>query len=484
MERVDATGWLGRWWDERAGMVQYPSTVGSPTNPYQRPGVHLVRESAAYAVALLERNGPGDVARAERVLENVLAHQIDAPGTVAHGTWRRAPIEPWPGPDAREWIDYDPNWREFVGTAFALALGHASRLSPPLVAELERALRRACEGTLARAVAPEYTNIALMSAFLLDWVGERLGERGWCEAGETLGLAVADGYDAVGAFPEHNSPTYYGIDLYGLALWRARSPSRRLRARGAELEAAFWRDFVRFYHAGLRNLCGPYSRAYGMDMTGYVATLGGWIAPHVAAAAAPLPPLGDAVPHAHDLFELPLIAALGSRAPADVVGGLRTFGGPREVEQRIDARRTATARLHEEIMWGGEHTGGRYVHWQHNPATLHWRRPDGRVGWIRLASNAPVDATADARGLAVTVHTGLRGLREAALDVWFECGVPSLGEGGRAGRLVLPGLELHVTADTRAPLQVDSGDAHAGFGYRFAPGNAPERLHVRIEPAV
>jgi hypothetical protein len=194
-----ATEWLDRWWDEAAGMVGYPSTEGSPTNPYQQPGVHQVRESAVYAAALLERGAPGDGERAGRALEAVLAHQIDAPGSVTHGTWRRAPIEPVPGPEPREWIDYDPNWREFVGAAFVLALRHEARLAPGTVRAMERALRLAAEGTLDRAVPAEYTNIALLSAFLLDWAGDRLGEGAWRKEGEALGAAVADAYDVAGA---------------------------------------------------------------------------------------------------------------------------------------------------------------------------------------------------------------------------------------------------------------------------------------------
>lgn len=477
--------WLDRWWDEAAALVRYPSTRGSPGNPYQRPGVHLVRESAVYAVALLERGTPEASGRAARALEAVLAHQLDAPGSVVHGTFRRAPGEPVPGPAPREWIDYDPNWREFVGSALVLALAHDSRLPSALVARVETALRRAAEGALARDVPAEYTNIALMSAFLLDWVGDRLGEPAWRRAGEALGHAVADAYEASGAFPEHNSPTYYGIDLYGLALWRARARSPRLRARGAALEAAFWRDLVRFYHAGLRNLCGPYTRAYGMDMTRHVAGLGCWIAPLVPASSAPLPGLGDAVPHAHDFFELPLVAALGSPAPEDARRHLEAFRGARAVEQRIPggAGRVATARLRETCMWGGEHTGGRVVHWQHHPATLHWRAPDGGAAWLRVVTNAPVDAVADDAGLGVTVHTGLPWLREAEVRVGLEVWPPPEPTTPASARWSLPGLSLGVRSEPAVAWRPErlSRDAPPGVAHAFAPGGAPARLHLRLD---
>jgi hypothetical protein len=475
-----ATSWLERCFDPELGLVRYPSRQGSPTHPYEQPGVHVVRETATLAVALLRRAAPGDAACAESALRAVLAHQIDAPGSPAHGTFRRSPREPVPGPAPREWIDYDPNWREFVGSAFALALAHDRRLSADCVARLEAALRRAVRGSLDRGVAAEYTNVALMSAFLLDFAGERLGESAWRRAGEELAGAVAAGYRRSGAFPEHNSPTYYGTDLYGLALWRARAPSERLRALGAELEAALWRDLARFYHGGLRNLCGPYTRAYGMDMGRYVAGLGCWIAPVVEPAAAPLPPLGDDVEHGHDFAELVFVGELGTRPPEDVLPHLRAFRGERRVEQRISESppRVATAWLGERAMWGGEASGGRTIHWQHHPATLHWRRPDGELGWMKLATTAPADAAADTEGLTVTVHTGLRWLRAAEVPVWLELShEPDAPLEIRDGAVwALPGLTLRLAVSPSPPFRREG----RRIGLVFAPGGAPRALDLRL----
>jgi hypothetical protein len=464
--------WMDEFWDEDAGLLGYPSTRGSRTNPYQQPGVAVVRETATYAVALLERDEPGDRARAERALGALLAHQIDEPGTVAHGTWRRSPAEPEPGPEPREWIDYDPNWREFVGTALALALGREGRLPQATVHQIEGALRIAVVGTLARAVPPDYTNIALMSAFLLDWCGERLGEPGWRRRGEELARAVWSGYREAGAFPEHNSPTYYGIDFYGLALWRERAPSARLREWGAELEEELWRDCASFYHAGLRNLCGPYTRAYGMDMTRYVASVGTWIAAVVPPDAAPLPELGPEVAHAHDLCELVFVGLLGARVPEDARAHLLGFRGARSVEQTISAqpRRVATARLREDAMWGGEQSGGRIIHWQHHPATMHWRRADASVGWLRVSSNAPVDAVAEDEGLSVSVHTGLAWLREAAVSVWLEFGPEGWCEEA----------EARVDIDL-GPASLMAATARDGrLGWAFPAGDAPARVDFRL----
>jgi hypothetical protein len=482
----DITNWLEARFDPSASLLRHPGRRASGSNPYQQPGVHVVRDTATFAVALLRRGRPGDAARAESALGAVLSHQVDQPGSPAHGTFRRSPREPLPGAAPREWIDYDPNWREFVGSAFALALRYEKKLSADCVRRLEHALRLAVTGTLTRNVSPEYTNVALMSAFLRDFAGERLGEDAWRRSAEELAEAVALGYRRSGAFPEHNSPTYYGTDLYGLALWRARAPSPRLRALGAELEAALWRDLARFYHAGLRNLCGPYTRAYGMDMTRYVAGLGCWIAPLLEPGAAPpLPPLGDDVEHAHDFAELVWVSELGTRPPDDVLPHLRAFQGARGVTQQItdSPRRVATARLCERAMWGGEETDRRIIHWQHHPATLHWQRPDGDVGWLKLVTTAPVDASADAHGLEITVHTGLAWLREAQVPVWLELShAPEAPLALRDGVVwTLPGLTLRLRCSLPTAPSSSHPPQDRRVGFVFEPGQAPQQIHLELE---
>lgn len=482
--------WMTDFCDRGSGLLGYPSEAGSPSNPYQQPGVPLVRETASFAAGLLMRDLEGDRELAARSLRAVLAHQIDRPGSVVHGTFRRSPIEPEPGDEPREWIDYDPNWREFIGSTFALILGgYEERLPEELVREIDHALRLAVEGTRARRVSAEYTNIALMCAFLLDWTGKRLAEPVWRDEAVALAEAVRSGYLATGAFPEHNSPTYYGIDLYGLALWRARAPSERLRVWGAELEAALWRDLARFHHAGLGNQCGPYTRAYGMDMRRYVASLGLWIAAAIPDHDAPLPGCGPAVDHAHDFCKAPLVDELGSQPPPEVCEALMTFQGERVVEQVItDApRRTATAWLSDDLMLGGEYTSGRFIHWQHHPATVHWRRPDGQIGWIRLVTPAPVDAVATPGQLTITVHCGQRWLRGAEVAIWLEVetGDSQLAIDVSSSVWHLPGIALRVEVGPDAGLpEIRPGDAGPPrVGWVFTPGTAPRQLHLSLDVA-
>lgn len=347
--------WADRWWDEERGLLWNPP--GS-FDDYGLEGqtVHMVPQTAWYAVGCLMR---GDRDRALRITEELRALQYDEPGSVIDGTFARFAETPKPGPDAVEWIDYDPNWRQFIGTTFSLMQLHFDL-------ELREPIERAISGEPRDRVSPRYSNIALMKA--------------WLERDEELAREVARLFEEHGAFGEYNSPTYYGIDLYALALWRKHPPTERFKTWGDAMRDDLWRDIARWYHPGLRNLCGPYSRAYGMDMSSYVALFGLWLPDQV------VPDITQPFEHSHDLTMAPVIELLDDR-PAT----LATETGL--VSQRIDEDRVAMGWLGDDVMLGGE-SGGKYrAIGQYHPATAHWRG-----GWARIRSPYSVNATVHVAG--------------------------------------------------------------------------------------
>ena len=423
--------WMEPFWDESAGLLR-----DSGDTKLTASG-HTVRGSAWYAFGLLLRNAAGDAARAARVIAAVLDWQFDASGRPFHGTFYRAPEEPYPPADCVIWRDYDPNWREFIITALALALlEYPERLPAALTARLDTAVRKAVAGALARGLSASYTNIALMYAYMLCFAGKRFAEPGWVAEGERMGREVYLAFKQHDSFAEYNSPTYYGVDLYALALWRSYPALSPLLAQwGAEMEALLWRDIARYYHAGLRNLAGPYDRSYGMDMRRYIAVVGLWMRLVLDESQAPLPALdrhtassrergrasgGEPLAprpfeHEHDLGFFPLIAFLGTVVPGDALAHLRQFHGERLVEHLIAAapRRVATAWLDTDRMLGAEFTSlqppaSKQLH----PATLHWRIDERTTGWARMRYINPVDATASRNRLAITT-TG-----EIAFDIF------------------------------------------------------------------
>ncbi len=475
---------MDRDWDPERGLLWAMPDVVEPWGNEHEP-YHIVRESAWYALGLLMRDRDGDTGRAVQALEAILPLQFDEPGKVYHGTFYRAPEEPHPPEPAVEWKHYDPNWREFIITTISVVLSeYGGRLPRPLVAQIDVAIRKAVEGALARPLRPGYTNIALMDAQMLAWAGGRLGERAWVEAGEAMGREVYRLFKVHDAFEEYNSPTYYGPDIYALGLWQAYCPSQQLRQMGAEMEALLWRDIARFYHAGLRNVAGPYDRAYGMDMRRYVALLGEWIWLITGREGAPFPDVNPAAygrrrrfAHAGDFCFGPLVAILGPRVPAEVIPHLLAFQGERSVARVVgdSPRRTVTAWLGERVMIGAEHTSLCDIgQSQFHPATIHWQAGglparQLRVGWIRLLYTGPVDAVAGPHRLEVTGSGPLAFLIEAPCI---------LADLVKPEHWRLPWLEVQVRAS--APGVVEAAGEQVLV--RYAPqGEAGQQVRVTLD---
>ncbi len=397
--------WADKFWDESAGLLWSPGNIADLERVNQSGG-HTVRDSAWYALGLLLRNGPGDSERAVRVLDVILGRQFNEPDKPYHGTFNRALEEAHPPTPALEWTHYDPNWREFIMTTIAIILiEYEQRLPQALVQKIDVAFARAVEGAQARGLTARYTNIALMNAFMLWFAGTRLGQPQWAADGEKMASDIYRLFKDNDTFEEYNSPTYYGVDLYALALWRAYAGSPLLRKLGKEMEGLLWTDIARYYHAGLRNIAGPYDRSYGMDMRRYVAVVGEWIWLVTGKKQAPLPDLSQPFAHAHDLLFAPAAAILGAKVPRAARQHFIGFQWARRVSRIISNQpeRIATAWVGDRVMIGAEKSGGsKKPGAQFHPATIHWRIGTDDVGWLRLLPNQPVDCNARPNMLEIT----------------------------------------------------------------------------------
>ncbi|MEZ4836535.1 MAG: hypothetical protein R2873_31850 [Caldilineaceae bacterium] len=487
--------WTDQYWDPANALLALDSEdLAGPVH-------HSVRNSSWYALGLLMRSedgkDDGDFERAVRTFHAVLDYQFDEPGTPYHGTWYRSPQEDHPPADAIVWRHYDPNWRQFIGTTLMLALEEfGDRLPADLIARMGRAIDLAIEGEPPDRCAPHYTNIALMKAALMTWAGKRYDRPDWFAEGERFGQAAYDVFAAHGTFHEYNSPTYYGVNFYALALWRHYATSDQLAAQGTEMEAALWRDVAAFYHAGLGNVAGPYSRTYGMDMRKYGALLGMsvWLA--VGRELAPFPREDGMFAHGHDFTFGPPLALVGTEVPADALQHLRSFQGERTIERRLPTEhdRVATAWIGDSVLLGAESLRLKsdipgvlpnLDSPQYHPVTVHWALPDGDVGWIRLRNRGPVEARAE-EGQITIVCPWLAAAEERygdhhrtyvfeiALDTshTFSC---------HADHWDLPGLVIRVNSNLPSPhTTIDEGIVY--ITYTLPPDQTEARFELSAVP--
>jgi hypothetical protein len=180
-----------------------------------------------------------------------------------------------------------------------------------------------------------------------------------------------------------------------------------------------------------------------MDMRKYVSVTGLWLRMVLGAELAPFPPLEEPLEHANDLIFAPLAVSLGAMIPADAMSIFRNFQGEHLVTQELPGNRVATAWLGQNVMLGGEFTGltrdAGSPRSQFHPATVHWRMPNGDVGWIKLIECPRVDVRAEKDKLSITSVAG---------NLRFRVHSPSANkEHLKRDRWQLPGLNVTLQTD-------------------------------------
>ena len=448
-----ALQWGDATYDPQAGLCRGPESIRTDGVASEAPAGHarlgeyfMVRDSVWYSVGLLLRDKAGDRDRAAQIIRAALKAQYREPGKPYDGTFRRTPNEPEPGDHGVMWRAYDPNWREFIGTTFAeILIEYPDRIPADLGKEMLESINYAIAGEIKeKRLVPSYTNISVMYGFLWQYAAVKGNHPEWVEPSTKWQEDTYKLYKEHDAFWEYNSPTYAGADLFGLALWRDYGFTPRTRQIGAEMEAGLWTAMADLYSANLRNISGPYDRSYGMDMQSYVSVSGLWLRTVLDADKAPLvgfdhPP----VDHVSDLWFTPAIVVLDTKIPANAMKSFHALQAEHEVRRPIQDQRIATAWIGKNVIYGGEitgHTRGVDGASQFHPATAQWQIPGGKIGWMQLTRCPFIDATADRKGLAITVEKG---------DVAFRLFAPGAETGAvKANLWTLPGLNVAIEADS------------------------------------
>ncbi|MBQ2463151.1 MAG: hypothetical protein II504_12010 [Clostridia bacterium] len=421
--------------------------------------VHENRASLYYALGILMTGQKDCIATAEALCHAVIDLQIDAPAEIFHGAYLH-PGQKMPregvldyqrlGTYGRYYLDcfyerladtfrlnlnsdpelvpyceqidqllikaaldvhpmvyatYEPCSREFLPMCFAMLLEYfENELSPGLVHRMERSAEMAVEGAIIRSrtdFSPMNTNIQCMHVFVTDYFGKRLGHPEYCRYALEYARSMYTAYRMHHAAAEFNSPTYCGVDLATLGFWRRYGSCHELQCIGAELEKGIWQDMMAFYNPAMRNFCGPYSRAYEMDMslhTHFHALF------YLALGEARFPDH----PYSHESDSNPLLVLGSVCIPEDAQEAVfapkpdtvirRQF---RELSERgdpehNDALCTATAWISPRLM-AGALSGSENPSYQLHPLVVFWRHGQS-LGTIKLLRCLP-------NGRMIHLHT-------------------------------------------------------------------------------
>ncbi len=334
------------------------------------------RNMTRLAQALLFRNKPDDKENASKILKWILKNQHTDEKSENFGMWKTSPA------DDR----LDKNWREFIGCDLILIYqNYKHLLSAQLLADIKSGLIRAAKGALKRDVGADYTNISVMSAFLMDFTGNEFKIEELKKGGFRKAVDIYNLYNRHQTFSEYNSPTYYGVTLIGLAFWRELG-SEKIKKMGIELEDSMWHEIASNYHPVLKNMVGPYFRGYGMDMKKYVAITGIWIALALDnEKIAPLP-RGKGAKEG-EMSNISPILHLGLNIPRPALLQLQEFYSGQLIDRLIpgklagDTLKRVTAVVNSTWMMGG--LWGNQRNWnQIKSGTIHWNNANNETEWV------------------------------------------------------------------------------------------------------
>jgi len=202
-----------------------------------------------------------------------------------YGDYQIYPEEPTVGTEQYQpsiYNTWDPNWRGFIGTTLVVMLEEFPNLIPEDVQEyMIESLFNTTIGDNYRVggvdddnLYPAYSNPSIMRAFVSGWVGRRTNDSNMTIAGETYAKEVIDLFTRDNTLSEFNSGTYAGVSLFALTLWAKYIPEDSLMGQyGPDMIRHTWTSLGELYNANLKNVAGPWDRAYGFDMNRYLSIL-------------------------------------------------------------------------------------------------------------------------------------------------------------------------------------------------------------------
>jgi len=227
------------------------------------PLVHPTYPSLLYALALLDSGLPDYTERAYDVMRKVISLQDQNPAHHTYGIWSWFYEEPLAKMSPPDW-----NWADFCGKQLVqIEFRHGERLPMELRELTRQAVFCACDAIIKRDVGPNYTNIALMGAFVTLIAGETYAQPDFAVYGLRKLEKLHAFTNQLGTFHEFNSPTYTVIAITELSKIYTMTASAQAKALAEELLDGAWRMVAEHFHPATKQWSGPHSRSYSTLLT-------------------------------------------------------------------------------------------------------------------------------------------------------------------------------------------------------------------------
>ncbi|EXL65123.1 hypothetical protein FOPG_18637 [Fusarium oxysporum f. sp. conglutinans race 2 54008] len=225
----------------------------------------------------------------------------------------------------------------------------------------------------------------------------------------------------------------------------------------------------------MRNLAGPWDRAYTFDMTKSLGILSHFLAPIIGRKEAGVWQYPEVMSHARDWAWAPLIAVHSefhnSLLSDDLKESLKTFDGERTYNGKayyppydLDTRNITTW-LSESLMIGAQSYRTRSANGpsnnkaQFHPAVAHWAYGDDNIGWLSLRpTEAHVLMEVSPKKLKVTYPEG------TSSSVFTFVASPSLAKRDVQSWADIQGISISVSGNANPVPKVTFAGRYGGSG--------------------
>jgi rhamnogalacturonyl hydrolase YesR len=225
---------------------------------------HHVRGSFEYALALLDLDDAQYRQQAFDIIEKTISLQDADTTSKSCGVWPYFEEEPLA--TKKSPIDY--NWADFNAvTLLDIYTGHKDKLPPALSKKIEEAIVLAAKSIQKRNIGPDYTNIAIMGAYVTYFVSH-LFDIPDMQSYAAARLQRFYNYTLEkNGFSEYNSPAYTIVALNELDRMKRHIVEPKAKGMVDSLYTIGWDIIAKHFHRPTAQWAGPHNRSYSTPVS-------------------------------------------------------------------------------------------------------------------------------------------------------------------------------------------------------------------------